>query len=45
MAIPGTFYDAIAFIYPVDNKKKHGKDAFRANSGESRMFSRLPLVF
>ncbi|WP_156315679.1 hypothetical protein [Kluyvera genomosp. 1] len=45
MAIDSTFCDAIAFIYLIDNKKKHTKDAFSANSGESRMFSRLPLVF
>ena len=45
MAIHSTFCDAIAFIYLIDNKWKHAKDAFRVNSGESRMLSRLPQVF
>jgi len=45
MATDSTFYDTIAFIYLIDNKMNHVKDAFSANSGESRMFSRSPRVF
>ncbi|MEX3018803.1 hypothetical protein AB4K05_04285 [Kluyvera sp. STS39-E] len=45
MATDSTFYDAIAFIYLIDNQMNHVKDAFRVNSGESRMLSRSPRVF
>ncbi|MEW5559652.1 hypothetical protein AB1287_05290 [Enterobacter asburiae] len=45
MAAGDTFLTGIAFIEPIEIKRKYQKAAFRINLGAARVFSCLSQVF